>query len=108
MRPSVTPFGEEERFSTILEEEYKKDGFPFGEENRNFLPLYDLMKNRCYKKFYSSPRYKPVPFLHLAYFFQFTRVTLGDPYKDGNILLKETLFGSHYTDPNAQIIEESY
>ena len=65
--------------------------WPFGEENKNILPLYDLLDNAQYKKFLKTSKYKKVPSLHMAYHFQNNPKKLADPFVDGNILIKERL-----------------
>ena len=47
-----------------------RDNGLLGHENRTILPLEELLKEEVYQRFVKSDKYLPVPFLHLAYWFQ--------------------------------------
>ena len=79
-----------------------KKKFPYGDENKNIQPLYELLDNQHYKRFMESDEYRQVPFVHLAYFFQHFPKRLADPCVDGNILIKERL--DNY-EPHTQAAE---
>ena len=64
-----------------------KMSFPFGEENKNVRPLYELLDNKQYKIFMKTEKYKQMPYLHMAYYFEYFPKRLADPYVDGNFLI---------------------
>ena len=70
----------------MKDKRFKGKNFPFDEENENFVAFQDLLNDKCYKKFRKSNKYKPVPFLHLAYFFEKTRIRLGGSDLEGNFI----------------------
>ena len=63
---------------------FKRD-FPFGKENKNIIPLHELLEDDRFINTVSA-YYKHTPFLLLVRYFQSKRFRLGDPTIDGNML----------------------